>query len=100
MRASARGRRARQRARARDAFLDVVEEHTATGDGLMDALGEMDLSDFGATCSVAERVNQLRVEQAARARGATAEDNAARCSGWPARPRRSSPAATCASTAA
>ena len=41
----------------------------ATTDGLMDALGDMDLSDFGATYSVAKRVNQLRVEQAAVAWG-------------------------------
>jgi NAD(P)-dependent dehydrogenase (short-subunit alcohol dehydrogenase family) len=37
----------------------------ATTDGLMNALGDLDLSDFGATYSVAKRVNQLRVEQAA-----------------------------------
>ena len=41
----------------------------ATTDGLMDALGDMDLSDFGATYSVAKRVNQLRIEQAAVAWG-------------------------------
>jgi NAD(P)-dependent dehydrogenase (short-subunit alcohol dehydrogenase family) len=73
-----------------NAFLDVVEPGTvavciasmagsmaslpaeleraitaATTDGLMDALGDMDLSTFGATYSVAKRVNQLRVERAA-----------------------------------
>lgn len=41
----------------------------ASTDELMDALGDMDLSDFGATYSVAKRVNQLRVEQAAVAWG-------------------------------
>ncbi len=44
----------------------------ATTDGLMDALGDLDLSDFGATYSVAKRVNQLRVEQAAVTWGARA----------------------------
>ena len=76
-----------------NAFLDVVEPGTvavciasmagsmadfpreleprsrATTDGLMDALGDIDLNDFGATYSVAKRVNQLRVEQAAVAWG-------------------------------
>jgi len=77
-----------------DAFLEVVEAGTvavciasmagsmadlpreleravtaATTDGLVDALGDMDLSDFGATYSVAKRVNQLRVERAAIAWG-------------------------------
>jgi NAD(P)-dependent dehydrogenase (short-subunit alcohol dehydrogenase family) len=77
-----------------NAFLDIVEPGTvavciasmagsmadlpreleravtvATTDGLMDALGDMDLDDFGATYSVAKRVNQLRVEQAAVAWG-------------------------------
>lgn len=37
----------------------------ATTDGLMAALGNTDLGDFGATYSVAKRVNQLRVERAA-----------------------------------
>src|SRR4051794_35634525 len=41
----------------------------ATTDGLMDALSDVDLDDFGATYSVAKRVNQLRVEQAAVAWG-------------------------------
>ncbi len=41
----------------------------ATTDGLMDALGDVDLDDFGATYSIAKRVNQLRVEQAAVAWG-------------------------------
>jgi NAD(P)-dependent dehydrogenase (short-subunit alcohol dehydrogenase family) len=41
----------------------------APTDGLMDALGDLDLADFGATYSVAKRVNQLRVEQAAVAWG-------------------------------
>jgi NAD(P)-dependent dehydrogenase (short-subunit alcohol dehydrogenase family) len=47
-------------------------EHALTRaptDGLMDALGDLDLDDFGATYSVAKRVNQLRVEQAAVAWG-------------------------------
>jgi NAD(P)-dependent dehydrogenase (short-subunit alcohol dehydrogenase family) len=73
-----------------NAFLDVVEPGTvavciasmagsmadlpreleqaitaSTTDGLMDALGDLDLSDFGATYSMAKRVNQLRVERAA-----------------------------------
>ncbi len=77
-----------------DAFLDVVDQGTvavciasmagsmanlspeleraitaATTDGLMDALGDMDLGDFGATYGVAKRVNQLRVERAAVAWG-------------------------------
>ena len=77
-----------------NAFLDVVTEGTvavciasmagsmadlprelehavtrASTDELMDALGDMDLGDFGATYSVAKRVNQLRVEQAAVAWG-------------------------------
>jgi NAD(P)-dependent dehydrogenase (short-subunit alcohol dehydrogenase family) len=37
----------------------------APTDGLMDLLGDIDLDDFGATYSLAKRVNQLRVEQAA-----------------------------------
>jgi NAD(P)-dependent dehydrogenase (short-subunit alcohol dehydrogenase family) len=41
----------------------------ASTDELMAALGDLDLSDFGATYSVAKRVNQLRVEQAAVAWG-------------------------------
>src|SRR5215213_9403049 len=41
----------------------------ATTDGLMDVLGDMDLSAFGATYGVAKRVNQLRVERAAVAWG-------------------------------
>ncbi len=73
-----------------DAFLDVVTEGTVavciasmagymaeltpsasrrsrwpTTDGLIDALGQVDLGDFGATYGVAKRINQLRVEQAA-----------------------------------
>jgi NAD(P)-dependent dehydrogenase (short-subunit alcohol dehydrogenase family) len=73
-----------------NAFLDVVEQGTvavciasmagsmadlpreleravtvASTDELVAALGDIDLSDFGATYSVAKRVNQLRVEQAA-----------------------------------
>jgi NAD(P)-dependent dehydrogenase (short-subunit alcohol dehydrogenase family) len=42
----------------------------AATDGLMDALAEVELGDFGATYSVAKRVNQLRVEKAAVAWGA------------------------------
>jgi NAD(P)-dependent dehydrogenase (short-subunit alcohol dehydrogenase family) len=41
----------------------------ASTDDLMDALGDLPLDDFGATYSVAKRVNQLRVEQAAVAWG-------------------------------
>jgi NAD(P)-dependent dehydrogenase (short-subunit alcohol dehydrogenase family) len=77
-----------------NAFLDVVEHGTvavciasmagsmadlpreleravtvAATDDLMAALGDIDLSDFGATYSVAKRVNQLRVERAAVAWG-------------------------------
>ncbi|HEY3670601.1 MAG TPA: SDR family oxidoreductase [Acidimicrobiia bacterium] len=37
----------------------------APTDGLMDLLGDIDLDDFGATYSLAKRVNHLRVEQAA-----------------------------------
>jgi NAD(P)-dependent dehydrogenase (short-subunit alcohol dehydrogenase family) len=37
----------------------------ASTDDLMDALDGLDLGDFGATYSVAKRVNQLRVERAA-----------------------------------
>jgi NAD(P)-dependent dehydrogenase (short-subunit alcohol dehydrogenase family) len=73
-----------------NAFLDLVEQGTvavciasmagsmadlpreleravtvASTDELVEALGDIDLSDFGATYSVAKRVNQLRVEQAA-----------------------------------
>jgi NAD(P)-dependent dehydrogenase (short-subunit alcohol dehydrogenase family) len=43
-------------------------EHAVTRsstDGLMAALGDVPLDDFGATYSIAKRVNQLRVEQAA-----------------------------------
>ena len=77
-----------------NAFLDVVEPGTvavciasmagsmadlpreleravtvASTDDLMAALGDIDLGDFGATYSVAKRVNQLRVERAAVAWG-------------------------------
>ncbi len=78
-----------------NAFLDVVVEGTAavciasmaghmanltpaqeqaltaaTTESLMDALGGVELGDFGATYSVAKRVNQLRVEKATIAWGA------------------------------
>jgi NAD(P)-dependent dehydrogenase (short-subunit alcohol dehydrogenase family) len=78
-----------------DAFLDVVVDGTvavciasmagymanltpeqeraltaAATDGLMDALGDVTLENFGSTYSVAKRVNHLRVEQAAVAWGA------------------------------
>lgn len=78
-----------------NAFLDVVVEGTAAvciasmagymasltpaqeqaltaaaTEDLMDALGEVELGDFGATYGVAKRVNQLRVEKAAVAWGA------------------------------
>jgi NAD(P)-dependent dehydrogenase (short-subunit alcohol dehydrogenase family) len=43
---------------------------TADTDGLMDALDGVPLEDFGATYSVAKRVNQLRVEKASVAWGA------------------------------
>ena len=42
----------------------------ATTDGLMDALADVELGDFGSTYSVGKRVNQLRVEKAAVAWGA------------------------------
>ena len=41
----------------------------AATDDLIAALGDIDLDDFGATYSIAKRVNQLRVEQAAVAWG-------------------------------
>src|SRR4051794_35396411 len=78
-----------------NAFLDIVEAGTvavciasmagymsnltapqeqaltaATTEGLMDALGEIELGDFGATYGVAKRVNQLRAEKAAVSWGA------------------------------
>lgn len=77
-----------------DAFLDVVDGSVAVciasmagsmanlspeqerrltaaaTDGLIDALGDIELGDFGATYGVAKRVNQLRVEKAAVAWGA------------------------------
>jgi NAD(P)-dependent dehydrogenase (short-subunit alcohol dehydrogenase family) len=53
--------------------LTAAQEQTltaATTDGLMDALADVALDDFGATYGVAKRVNQLRVERAAVAWGA------------------------------
>jgi len=54
------------------ANLPADREHTvatAPTDGLMAALGGVDLDDFGATYGIAKRINQLRVEQAAVAWG-------------------------------
>jgi NAD(P)-dependent dehydrogenase (short-subunit alcohol dehydrogenase family) len=55
------------------ASLTPAQEQALTAadtDGLMDALGGVPLDDFGATYSIAKRVNQLRVEKAAVAWGA------------------------------
>jgi NAD(P)-dependent dehydrogenase (short-subunit alcohol dehydrogenase family) len=55
------------------ASLTPAQEQALTAadtDGLMGALGGVPLDDFGATYSIAKRVNQLRVEKAAVAWGA------------------------------
>jgi NAD(P)-dependent dehydrogenase (short-subunit alcohol dehydrogenase family) len=55
------------------ASLTPAQERALTAadtDGLMDALGDVPLDNFGATYSIAKRVNQLRVEKAAVAWGA------------------------------
>jgi NAD(P)-dependent dehydrogenase (short-subunit alcohol dehydrogenase family) len=54
------------------AALTAEQERAVTAapiDGLMDAIAGAELGDFGATYSVAKRVNQLRVERAAVAWG-------------------------------
>jgi NAD(P)-dependent dehydrogenase (short-subunit alcohol dehydrogenase family) len=53
---------------AYSATLTQEQEHklaTVPTDALMDELVDVDLGDFGATYTVAKRINQLRVEQAA-----------------------------------